>query len=115
MPVSFTWEFNPASVIALIGGAATVVAFWLRSSDVAKQSLQEARDAQKRADQAHESIALLQAAISSYREVQAERLVSREVLREVEDRLAGSIDRLGDRLDNLVKELVMGDRRRPPS
>lgn len=129
VPVNFTWDVNPVALLALLGGAVTVIAFWIRASDVAASAKRlaevtekEAREARKVADEAcrvakiaqeeaaksHERISTLQAAIAAYREVQAERLVSREVLREVEDRLAGSIDRLGDRLDSLVKELVTG-------
>jgi hypothetical protein len=48
----------------------------------------------------------LQAAPTAYRETQSERLVSREVLREVEDRLPRAIEKLGDRLDSLVREMI---------
>jgi hypothetical protein len=72
---------------------------------------QQAAAAEKRAEEekaaaeaAHEKIGFLQASLTAYRETQAERLVSRAVLREVEDRLAGAIKKLGDRLDGLVKE-----------
>ena len=39
--------------------------------------------------------------------MQAERLVSREVLRDLEDRMGGHIKSLVDRLDSLVRELVI--------
>ncbi len=128
MPVNFTWDINPVALAALAGGAVTVVAFWIRSSDVAARANalaesveKEVREARRVADdacrvaktaldeaqKAHDRISTLQAAMAAYREVQAERLVSREVLREVEDRLGGHIERLGDRLDSLVKELVI--------
>ena len=45
-------------------------------------------------------------------ETQAGQLVSREVLREAESRLGTAIGRLGDRLDSLVRELVV-NRREP--
>lgn len=70
---------------------------------MAKAANKAARDAQ--ADAA-ERIGILQSALTSYREIKAERLVSREILREVENRLATSIEQLGTRLDNLVKELI---------
>jgi hypothetical protein len=38
------------------------------------------------------------------------RWLTREVLREAESRLGAAIDRLGDRLDSLVKELVVSRR-----
>lgn len=106
MPLTFTWDINPATLLAIGAAAWAVVRFWLRSSDEAARALDKAVAALRRADDAHESLNILQAAMSAYRETQAERLVSREVLREVEDRLAGSIEKLGDRLDALVKELI---------
>ncbi len=38
------------------------------------------------------------------------RWLTSEVLREAESRLGAAIDRLGDRLDSLVKELVVSRR-----
>jgi predicted transcriptional regulator len=60
-----------------------------------------------------ERLNVLAAAFSAYRETIAERYISREVMREVEDRLsaaienlartsAAAIDRLGDRLDQVA-------------
>lgn len=97
-------------LLFILGGLFTV----LKARDWLDQKIRaevEAVDRKTRAAAedarlAHEKIALLQSALSAYRETQAERLVSREVLREVEDRLTGAIEKLGDRLDNLVKELV---------
>jgi hypothetical protein len=60
----------------------------------------------KCAKDAHRRIEILQAAIRAREVTQAERLVSREVLRGVENRLAESIERLRDRLDNLFREMV---------
>lgn len=75
-----------------------------------EMACREAREAKELAASAHEKVALLQAALTAYRETQAERLVSREVLREVEDRLTGAIEKLGDRLDKLVQELISSRR-----
>lgn len=72
----------------------------------AEAACREAREALASANAAHEKVALLQASLTAYRETQAERLVSREVLREVEDRLTGAIDRLGDRFDSLLREVI---------
>jgi hypothetical protein len=49
----------------------------------------------------------MQAQFACYRETQAGQLVSRDVLREAESRPGAAIDRLGDQLDSLVKELVV--------
>jgi hypothetical protein len=131
MPISFTWDINPVALLALAGGAVTVVAFWIRSSDVAARANalaeaaeKEVREARRIADdacrlakaamncaeKAHEKLTYVQAQFAAYRETQAGQLVSREVLREAESRLGAAIDRLGDRLDSLVKELVVSRR-----
>jgi biopolymer transport protein ExbB/TolQ len=104
--VQVEWTLNAVSLIAIATAGLTALKAWYDGNAKAEQACRLAREAQQAADKAHEKIAMLQAAISSYREIQAERLVSREVLREVEDRLAGAIDNLGNRLDTLVRELL---------
>jgi hypothetical protein len=97
-------------LLFLLGGLYTVLKArdWLdaKIKSEAEEACREARNAMAAANAAHEKIALLQAALTAYRETQAERLVSREVLREVEDRLTGAIDRLGDRFDGLLREVI---------
>jgi len=104
--MQFSWEINLSTIFMIGGAALAVIRFWLSAETKAIQADKRAAEAEAKADKAHEKIAILQASVSAYQLTQAERLVSREVLREVEDRLAGSIDKLGDRLDNLVKELI---------
>lgn len=110
MPITFTWDFNPATLLSIGIAALAVIRFALKASEDAHSARRIAEVAQRRADTAHDAVQALQASLAAYREVQAERLVSREVLREVEERLTSSIDRLGDRLDTLVKELVAQSR-----
>jgi len=106
MPVSFTTDVNPVTLLAVATSLIAVIRFWLHSSHVAKEARKEAQACMKCAKDAHQRIELLQAAIHAREVTQAERLVSREVLREVENRLAESIERLGDRLDNLFRDMV---------
>ena len=106
MPISFTTEFNPVELIAAGASLVAVIRFWLHSSHLAEEARKEAEACMKCAKDAHQRIELLQAAIHAREVTQAERLVSRKVLSEVESRLAESIERLGDRLDNLFRELV---------
>lgn len=106
MPVSFTAEINPITLLAAATSLIAVIRFWLHSSHVAEEARREAEACMKCAKDAHQRIELLQAAIHAREITQAERLVSREVLREVESRLAESIERLGDRLDDLFREMV---------
>ena len=106
MPVSFTSEINPVTLLALGTALTAVIRFWLYSSHVAEEARKDAEACMKCAQEAHQKMELLQAAIHAREVMQAERLVSREVLREVENRLAESIERLGDRLDNLFREMA---------
>lgn len=102
----FNWEINPATLLGLAVATLGIVRYCLTAENMAKAAAKAADEAADSARLAHEKIALLQSAMSAYRETQAERLVSREVLREVEDRLTGAIEKLGDRLDSLVKEMI---------
>jgi hypothetical protein len=106
MPVNFTTDVNPVTLLAAATSLIAVVRFWLHASHVAEEARKESEACTKCAKDAHQKVELLQAAIHAREITQAERLVSREVLREVEGRLAESIERLGDRLDNLFREMV---------
>jgi len=105
MPISFTSDVNPVTLVAVLTALVTVIRFWLSASHMAEDARKEAA-CMKCAKDAHHKVELLQAAIHAREVMQAERLVSREVLREVENRLAESIERLGDRLDSLFREVV---------
>src|SRR3712207_2579048 len=106
MPISFTSDVNPVTLVAVVTALVTVIRFWLSSSHMAEEARKETEACMKCAKDAHHKVELLQAAIHAREVTQAERLVSREVLREVESRLAESIERLGDRLDNLFREMA---------
>lgn len=53
---------------------------------------------------AHSKISLLESAFGVYRERIAQEYVSRQTLREVEDRISGAIEKLGDRLDRSFED-----------
>ena len=108
----FTWEFNPATLLGVIGAFIAIIKAWYDAKQRAEEACRIASEARNEVKAVKEQIGILQAAFAAYRETQAERLVSREVLREVEGRLAQSIDRLGDRLDAIIKNLWSG--RQPP-
>jgi hypothetical protein len=99
------WQIIVA-VLTVGGVAVAIVRFWLNSAERAETALQEAKDVRLLAQSAHDKIGALTSAIAAYREIQAEKLVSREVLREVEERLAAAIDKLGDRFDDILQKLV---------
>jgi len=106
MPISFTSDVDPVTLVAVLTALVTVIRFWLSASHMAEDARKDADACMKCAKDAHHKVELLQAAIHAREVMQAERLVSREVLREVENRLAESIERLGDRLDSLFREVV---------
>lgn len=111
--MQFEWSLNPASLLAILAAILTAIKFWWDNRNKAEQALKIAEDAMKEAKEAKQQVAILQGAFAAYREMQAERLVSREVLREVEGRMAKSIDGLGDRLDELINRLWNGPRPAP--
>lgn len=111
--MQFSWDINLSTIFMIGGTALGLIRFWIAAEQKAIQADKRAADAEAKADKAHEKIAILQATMNAHQVTQAERLVSREVLREVEERLSGSIDqlgarfeRLGEKLDGFVKELI---------
>jgi cytochrome c biogenesis factor len=111
--MQFNWEISFATIFMIAGSALAVIRFWIAAEQKANSAEKRAAEAETQARLAHEKIALLQASINAHQVTQAERLVSREVLREVEERLSRSIDHLGSRfeglgekLDSFVKELI---------
>ncbi|WP_445505055.1 hypothetical protein [Microvirga sp. G4-2] len=107
--MQFSWDIN-LSTIFMIGAAALgVIRFWILAEQKALAAEKRAQEAEDKADKAHEKIAILQASVNAHQITQAERLVSREVLREVEERLAKAIEKLGSQLQDLVKEFIKGN------
>ncbi|MBA1156942.1 hypothetical protein [Microvirga mediterraneensis] len=104
--MQFSWDINLSTIFMIGGTALALIRFWIQAEQKAVQADKRATAAEEKADKAHEKIAILQASVNAYQVTQAERLVSREVLREVEGRLAGSIEKLGDRLDSLLREVI---------
>jgi len=104
--MQFNWEISFATVFMIGGAALGIIRFLIAAEQRAQAAEKRAISAEEKADKAHEKIAILQASVNAYQVTQAERLVSREVLREVEERLAGSIEKLGDRLDSLLREVI---------
>ncbi|MEZ0169953.1 hypothetical protein [Microvirga sp. TS319] len=111
--MQFNWDINLSTIFMIGASALALIRFWIQAEQKANQAEKRAIIAEEKADKAHEKIAILQASVNAYQVTQAERLVSREVLREVEERLSGSIDqlggrfeKLGEKLDGFVKELL---------
>lgn len=104
--MQISWDINVASLFTIVLAGLGFARYCILNEQRANAAEKRAIAAEEKADKAHEKIAVLQAAVNAYQVTQAERLVSREVLREVEERLAGSIEKLGDRLDSLLREVI---------
>ena len=111
--MQFSWDINLSTIFMIGISALGLIRFWIQAEQKANQAEKRASAAEEKADKAHEKIAILQASMNAHQITQAERLVSREVLREVEERLSRSIDQLGarfeglgEKLDGFVKELI---------
>ena len=101
--MTFTWDFNTATLLAIAGQVVVVIVFMVKTANTAKSARDEAMDAKKSADGAHEKIGLMQASLALHREQVAREYVDRDVLREMEERLSGSIDRLSNRIDDALR------------
>ncbi|WP_316184757.1 hypothetical protein [Bradyrhizobium sp. SZCCHNRI1003] len=102
-----TW----GAMLAALGALGTILGFWTRYSDRitkaesrAQIAEHAAEEAKKKADAAQDRITLLDQAFALYRERVAYEYTSRETLREVENRLADAIDKLGDRFDRALEQ-----------
>ena len=103
--MQFNWEISLSTIFMIGGAALAVIRFWISAEQKANAADKRASEAEVKANLAHEKIALLQASINAHQVTQAERLVSRDVLREVEERLSKSIDHLGSRFEGLGNKL----------
>lgn len=90
------------AIIGATGSVIAVVTFWMNRGRAEGENSATASDAKKIAIDAHEKIAALDAAFGLYRERVAADYVSRDTLREVEERITRAIDRLGDRFDKII-------------
>jgi len=97
-------EWPAVAAFASTGGfAVSFAVFWLTFGARIGKVETEAGAANSEARDALERVAKLGTSFSTYREQVARDYIHREMMREVEDRLAAAIDRLGDRLDRFVE------------
>lgn len=102
--MTFTWDFNTATLLAIATQIAMTIVFLVRTANTAKTAHAVARDAKKIGQDAHEKIALLQGMLHLHRETVAREFPDKESLREMEARLSKSIGRLSERIDELLRE-----------
>jgi hypothetical protein len=127
--VNWTWDFNPAVLIALAGAMFASARAWFdqknrsdRACEIAAEAKKVATDMAAKTEAAlaasetrltesverfNEQIAAMVSSFGAYREVQAERIVTREILHEVETRMRGSVAdglrEMRERLDLIIE------------
>lgn len=130
--MNIVWELNPVSLIAVLTNIIWTTVFLVRASDRSLRAegkadkaldlIQELKERQiqlsaaegaanKAAECAHEckeKITILNGSFAAYRESVAQNYVSRADMRDFEDRMEKSIDKLGTRMEHAVEH------RRPP-
>lgn len=93
--MNWTWEFNPATLIAVVTALVGLVAGWVTMRSAAQDARAEARRANERID-------ILNGAFAAYRETQAANVVTREAFREMRDELLDRFDKLSARMDRAL-------------
>jgi len=66
MPISFTSDVNPVTLVAVLTALVTVIRFWLSAYHIAEDARKEAEACMKCAKDAHHKVELLQAAIHRF-------------------------------------------------
>jgi hypothetical protein len=126
--MNVVWEINAVSLIAIVAHFVGVAVFIVRASDRAIQADKKAEKAldlshdtkerliqtgntERAANQAAEcareckdKIVILNGAFAAYRETVAQTYVSRDALRDLEDRVEKSIDKLGDHIERAIEK-----------
>ncbi len=101
--MTFTWDFNTATLLAILGQAVLLIWFMFTTSSTAKSAMKLAEDAKTKADEAHEKVAVLHGALHLHREQVAREFVDRDALRDMEARLTNRIESLGERIGEAME------------
>jgi biopolymer transport protein ExbB/TolQ len=96
------WQISGTVVVVLAAHLVAVVIFLTRAADRASRSELAVREVEKKLRHLEERIALEATALAYFREQVAREYVSREAMRELEERVVRAIDRVGDRLDRII-------------
>ena len=126
--MNVVWEINAISLIAIVAHFVGVAVFVVRASD---RAIQADKKAEKALDLSHETkerlivignteraatqaaecareckdkIVILNGAFAAYRESVAQTYVSRDALRDLEDRVERSIDKLGEHIERALEK-----------
>lgn len=101
--MTFTWDFNTATLLGILGQAVLLIVYLVKTANTAKAAMKRADEAHRHADGAHEKSAALSGLLALHREQVAREYVDKAALREMEGRLTDRIDRVGDHLAALME------------
>lgn len=99
----FSWDFNTATLLAILVQIVVSVAFVVRADGRSKTAAETAQEAHAMAKEAHEKIAIVQASLSLHREQVAREYIDRDAMREFKDEVMGGLKDLGRRIDEVLK------------
>lgn len=103
--MQFTWDFNTATLVAILVQIVVTVSYMVKTNGTAKEALGIGKKALARADEAHEKIVVLGAALALHREHVASEYHDKAELRQMESRLAGLIKDTETRLTNSINSI----------
>lgn len=98
----FSWDFNTATLFGIVTQAVLLIIFLVRTDSRVRSAADMAREAKKIAVNAHEKIAIQSETHAIFREHIAAHYIDRDALREMEDRITGSIKEVRERLDKVL-------------
>jgi hypothetical protein len=111
--MTFNWDINTLGVLAVIGQAVALVVFWVRTSDTADAARRAAAEAEGLARAAHDKLALHVSAHQMFREEVAKEYISRDLLRDFEERFGGDIRKLSSAMEMLTTRIDRALERKP--
>ena len=100
--MTFSWDFNTATLLGIVTQAVLLIIFLVRTDSRVKSATEIAREAKTLAASAHDKIAIASEAHALFREHVVGHYIDHEALQAMENRLAGSIKEIRDRLDKVL-------------
>lgn len=98
----FSWDFNTATLTAIGVQIVVFIGYLIKTNGKAHAAHELAEKAQKRADEAHMSIAAVNASLSMTREQVAREHPGHDALGAMEERLTTEIHSIRERLDQFI-------------
>src|SRR3981189_296086 len=97
----FSWDFNTATLLAIVTQAVLLIIFLVRTDSRVKSAAELAREAKALAVSALDRIAIEREAHALFREHVVGHYIDHDAIQAMENRLAGPIKDIRDRLDKL--------------